>query len=415
MKPSDKLSIAGHAWKEKDSNPSKAALLKSFNYAIMNPGTDSGLLQLSGKYSRNFAPASSTIGFASCSEDYRYIFGYTEDTVFIWKTDGTIYSKFRCGDAPPATVRMSDNGVYIGCLGTDSLLKVWDVIGNLRFTRKICYQKLQADKSFRFTKDDNVFTLTPDHDAILLDLNGNLLQTFDHHKGNVNALDLSNDNIFLATASSDSTINIWYLNSETKKYEFYNTLNKHKNGVRSVDFAPNNRYLVSVSIDNSVKVTSINNLVVSTFRDDLRLYYSVPVGYPLSAEFDRTGTAVVITSYPDSVIRRERMIGIYFDSYIHNTTIGENSLFDFVTFSPDKKYFAYKSGEDISLASRTTFNIYSPNNYRLFQIEGDKPFFSPDGKYLYSVCGNQIKCWFIDIDIISLIALQWYRNWHMQS
>jgi hypothetical protein len=159
-------------------------------------------------------------------------------------------------------------------------------------------------------------------------------------------------------------------------------------------------------------VTSINNSVVSIYRDNSVFYLSVPLGYPFSAEFEKSGTAIVVRTYTDSLMNKEQMLGIYFDNDIHTTSIGENTYFDFLTFSPDKKYFAYKIGDNISIASRKVFSVYSPINYRLMQIEGDKPFFSPDGKYIYSVCGNQIKCWFIDIDIISTIALEWYEKWH---
>jgi WD40 repeat protein len=412
LKSSDRLSLAGYAWKEDHSNPSLRALFQSFNSALKNPENDSGLAVLSHRYSKNFSPVSSRIESASCSEDNRYIMGYTSDSVFIWNSDGSIYCKLYSGNTKIEYVRMSDNGVYVGILGTDSSLTVRDILGHFMFSKKISYQRLQADKSYRFTKENNILSLAPDLDATLTDLNGNVVQSFDHHKGKTNSLDLSDDNVFFATASSDSTIDIWYFNSDSKKYEFYNTLNPHKNAIWSVDFAPNNRYVISASADKSVKVTSINNSVVSTYRDYSVFYLSVPMGFPFSAEFDKSGTAIVVRTYTDSLMNNDQMAGIYFDNDIHTTSIGENTYFDFLTFSPDKKYFAYKIGDNISLASRKVFSVYSPINYRLMEIEGDKQFFSPDGKYIYSVCGNQIKCWFIDIDLISTIALEWYEKWH---
>ena len=51
------------------------------------------------------------------------------------------------------------------------------------------------------------------------------------------------------------------------------------------------------------------------------------------------------------------------------------------------------------------------NNYRLFQMNGQEPFFSPDVKYIYTINGNKIESWFIDVETISRIALEYYNNW----
>ncbi|MCX6334205.1 MAG: hypothetical protein NT092_07870 [Bacteroidia bacterium] len=48
----------------------------------------------------------------------------------------------------------------------------------------------------------------------------------------------------------------------------------------------------------------------------------------------------------------------------------------------------------------------------MLQMTGQKPFFSPDGKYVYSINGKRIESWFIDIETISGIALEYYNNWY---
>lgn len=411
--PSDRLSIAGYAWKTHKAIPSEAALLQSFNYAIENPGTDSGLIQISRKYLKNFVPVSSAIQFAECSKDNRFVFGYTLDSVFIWERNGNIFNKFSCRQHPVAA-KMSDNGSYIAILGKDSTLSVRDVIGNLRFSQKISFVKQQVENSFRFTKDNHILSLSTDYDAVLMDLNGNILQTFRQHKAKVNALDISGDNVFIATASSDATINIWYLNSDTKKYDLYNSLNPHKDTVWSVDFAPNNRYIVSASADRSVKVVSINNEVASNFKMEYFNFF-IPLQYPVSARFNSTGTAITIETFTDIDKVRFKMFGVYVDQRENLASIGQETEFDMIEFSPDEEFFAYKIGNEVSLASRKTFNIYLPNNFNLLKMEGEKMFFSPDGKYVYSICGNKLRSWYIDIKSISEIALDWYGKWHEES
>jgi hypothetical protein len=45
-------------------------------------------------------------------------------------------------------------------------------------------------------------------------------------------------------------------------------------------------------------------------------------------------------------------------------------------------------------------------------MKGQKPFFSPDCKYVYTINSNIIESWFIDIETISGIALEYYNNWY---
>jgi hypothetical protein len=44
-------------------------------------------------------------------------------------------------------------------------------------------------------------------------------------------------------------------------------------------------------------------------------------------------------------------------------------------------------------------------------MNGQEPFFSPDVKYIYTINGNKIESWFIDVETISRIALEYYNNW----
>jgi hypothetical protein len=110
------------------------------------------------------------------------------------------------------------------------------------------------------------------------------------------------------------------------------------------------------------------------------------------------------------------MIAEYVDNNDHFASTDAADKFDYIKFSPDEKYLAFVSGNDISLISRIFLRvpfskIFVANNYRLLQMIGQKPFFSPDGKYVYTICGNHLESWFIDIGIISGIALDFYNKW----
>jgi WD40 repeat protein len=312
---------------------------------------------------------------------------------------------------------MSEDGENIGAVNNDSLLTVWDIKGNIRFTRKTGFNSINKNQIFRFAGNNTIILISDGNTADLIDINGNVIQSFKHHNGRVNAVDISNDGKFLATAAADKTINIWYLNSDQNRFDFYNTITPHSDTVWSVDFAGNSRYLLSTSADRRVVVTSINNKEAISFAENFQGAYTdeISLGYPFYAEFDESGTGIAVRSSEHRNRRDEDFwIAIYVDIFYNLAQAGEINRFDYVRFSPDKKYLVYSSGNDVSLISRilfrhTDFSLF--NNYRLLQISGQKPFFSSDGKYVYTISGNHLESWFIDIETISQIALNYYKNW----
>jgi WD40 repeat protein len=415
-RPIDKLCSAGAAWKAKKGQSAREALLKAFNALIRNPGEVQEFIKLSQEYLADFKPVSSPIEFAQCSMDNRFIYGYSADSIFIWSKNGELFSGFSSGKSPLISLLMSDDGENIGAVNLDSMLTVWDNKGNIRFTVKTGYNFVNKNQIFRFTKDNKILKISDKTDADLIDIKGNIIQSFDLHKGSVNAVDISDDGKFIATASSDSTINIWYFNSDQQRFDYYNTITAHHDTVWSVDFAKNNRYLVSTSADEKVSVTSINN---EEAHDYYKSYMSsdeveISLGFPFFSEFDESGSGIIIQS-TELKYNQERnfMAAIYVDIYYHIAQIRNINKFDYLRFSPDKKYLVYVLGDDVSLIFRFPFinNVYRANNYRLLQMNGQKPFFSSDGKYIYTICGKHLESWFIDIETISGIALDFYNKW----
>lgn len=310
---------------------------------------------------------------------------------------------------------MSFDGEYIGAVSKDSTLAVWNNRGNLKFTVRTTYNKLNKTQIFRFTKENKVLAISSTADAVLLDINGNAIQTFNLHKGSVNAVDFSNDGRFIATASSDSKINVWYQNSVKQIFELYNTITSHTDTVWSIDFANNSRYIVSAGADGMIWITSINGDLRAHFdhNDPGTVLYSCN---PFFSEFDESGSGITIMSY-GSDQNRERcfMTAIYVDFDYNHAIAGGTSKFDYIGFSPGEKYLVYVSGKDVSLISRIKFmpkiKKVLINNYRLLQIIGQQPFFSTDGKYIYTVNGKGIENWFIDLETICSIANGFWGKW----
>ncbi|MFO7574808.1 MAG: hypothetical protein R6W67_06585, partial [Bacteroidales bacterium] len=267
-RPIDQLCLASASWQAMQSEEAKGALLSTFNNLIRYPGEESEFNNLRKKYLVEFKPVSSTIEFAKCSKKGNFIYGHTNDSVFVWNMGGDLLYGFDHGSGQIIFLLMNDDETHIGSVNNDSILTIRNLDGKIGFTRKIEYNPVNRAQIFRFTRDDKVLTIAGDNEAHLIDINGNTIQSFRMHSGNINALDISDDNLFIATASSDNLIGIWHLRAEGQEYELYNTLTDHNDTVWSVDFANNSRYIVSASNDGAVKVFSVNNEMVFDLAEE---------------------------------------------------------------------------------------------------------------------------------------------------
>ncbi|MFH0842831.1 MAG: hypothetical protein V1903_09450 [Bacteroidota bacterium] len=415
-RPIDQLSLASAAWQSFQNEEAKGALFQSFNNLIRNPGTDSGFNSLREKYIKEFKPVSSSIEFAECSENDSLIYAYSADSIFIWSRNGDLLSGFNHGKSTIISLLMSNDGQLLGSVNIDSALTVWDKTGKTVYCRQIEYNPINKDQVFKFTNDNKVLTISTDNNAELIDHNGNAIQSFSIHTGNVNAVDISDDNQFITTAASDGKIGIWHLKTGQQKYEIYDTITSHSDTVWSVDFAKNGRYIVSTSSDGRIRISSINNKMAFDISDEFTYGFmnETMLGFPNFTEFDESGTGILLRS-TENIRNREDsfMAAIYVDIYYHFAQAGGINKFDYIDFSPDGEHLVSVIGEDATLISRyifTTDNGLS-NNYRLLQFKGTRPFFSHDGKYIFAINGDHLESWYIDINTISQIALDYYNNW----
>jgi WD40 repeat protein len=417
-RPIDRLCLASAAWESYPTVEAKEALFKSFNACIRNQGEDKDLIDLRNEYLVKFDTVSSSIKSAACSRDGRFIYGYSKDSVFVWGKNGELHSAFSIGNSPLISARMSDDGKYLAAVNTDSMLIAWDNLGYIKFSRKTGYNSVNKDQIFRFTKENRILAISDNQDADLIDINGNSIQSFDKHMGNINAVDISGDGRFIATAGSDSSVYIWYFNSDENRFDFYSNIHFPADTIWSVDFAKNCKYILTSATNGTIRVTNVNGQVAWGVREDLAggdYRNLVSLGYPFFAEFNESGTGMIIKSAEqENEIENYYMSAIYVDIWYHIAQTGQTNKFDYIKFSPDNKYLIASKGDDNFLLSWTLYmksDYALVNNYQLLQITGREPFFSPDGRYIYSICGNHIESWFIDVESISRIALDLYNKW----
>ncbi|MCU0462739.1 MAG: hypothetical protein MUF36_12140 [Bacteroidales bacterium] len=415
-RPVDRLCFASEAWQTSNTDEAKEALLKAFNFAIRNPGENDELISLRKNYLLDFRQISSPIIFASCTKDNRFIYGYSKDSIFVWDTKGKLYAGFSCGNYPLINLEMSGNGRYIGAVNADSMLTVWDNMGHLNFYRKVGYNSVNEEQIFRFDAENRIIVISSDKEAELLDIDGKLIQSFDNHKGKVNAVDISDDMRFISTAGSDSTVNIWYFNSIENGYDLYNSIHFPADTIFSVDFARNGKYILTTAANGTIRVTSVNGEFAWGIREEYEEGLAdISLRYPFFAEFNDSGSGIVIKSTDREYNREEYfMYAIYVDIFYLNVRTGQSDKFNYIRYSPGNNFIAVSDLEDNYLIS---WNLYNKsnyglfNNYKLLQFTGKRPFFSPDGKYIYSVCGDHLESLYIDVESISAIALEFYNKW----
>jgi WD40 repeat protein len=89
--------------------------------------------------------------------------------------------------------------------------------------------------------------------------NGRLVKTLSEHEDIVNSVNFSPDNKMLVSASQDTTIKLW-----SKKGKLLKTLLGHKDSVNSVSFRPDSQIIASASTDQTIKLWSKKGKLLKT-------------------------------------------------------------------------------------------------------------------------------------------------------
>ncbi len=395
----EKLTFSVSAWGKSQSVLPKEALLNAFNNILLSEKQDSTLKININRFKLSFEPSPVPIQYAECSKDNKYIFGHGDSLILIWKSTGELYKKIK-SDHPIIDIKISADSKYIGAVNSDSLLTVWDISGKFMFSYKIRYNKLNTKQIFKFIKENNVLTLSKDHDAVLLNYEGGILQTFDRHKDIVNAIDISSDNNFIATASSDKTIIIWYFNSVKKRYDYYNTLTWHRDTVWSVSFSKFKISVITASADSTLKAGNINNEVsdFSYFPADRKYCY---------AELSKTNKGILAIGYN---YKNKELNKTFLASHVGNPTYRQYLVngamvhglegidFDSFVYSPNENYFIYEQNNKTYLVdTKLVFESDRLSISDLMELNGSKHFFTSDGKYIIAIEGNTFRTYFVDV------------------
>ncbi|MEA5499947.1 AAA-like domain-containing protein [Limnoraphis robusta] len=183
----------------------------------------------------------------------------SDNTVKLWKPDGTLVKTLSGHENWVYGVAFSPNGELIASASYDNTVKLWKPDGTL-------VQTLQGHENWVYgvafsPNGEMIASASFDNTVKLWKPEGILVRTLQGHENGVNAVAFSPNGEMIATAGGDKTVKLWKLDGT-----FVKTLQGHESPVYAVAFSPNGEMIASASVDNTVKLWNPEGILVKTFE-----------------------------------------------------------------------------------------------------------------------------------------------------
>jgi WD40 repeat protein/tetratricopeptide (TPR) repeat protein len=352
----------------------------------------------------------------------------SDETVKIWKLDGTLVATLKGHKGKVNAVRFHPNGQLLVSASDDLTLKFWKRDGTLVKTLEAHPKWIHSvafgedGKTIASSSDDNTVKLWH-WDGVSLETLS-LLETLEGHSDGVMQVSFNPTRDELASASEDKTIKIWSLHRKLDEYR----LTDHRNRVENVSFSPDGRMVATASRDCTVKLWNVDGTLLTTLVDnsntnlqnvkadcEARASHS---DFVLASSFSPNGELVatasrdctvklwkidgtLVRTFQDSELKRSR-------EALGETCVARPSHNDYVlglSFSPN--------GRSIATASRDkTIKIWSLegqllNTLRSHTERVNSVSFSPNGELLVSGGDDQtVRLWNRDGALLRTIEKQ---------
>ena len=373
---------------------SEMALLKAFNDLLYSPPTGNLKLDsIRNAYKIIFEPAPETIIHAEYMKASENIFGYSANYVIVWDSKGCIKHSFKHNKGKVLAGKIFASERFVGLLSGDSVLTLYSNTGTEIFSRKIYYNILNPKQSFAFTSSNQIVT-NKGNNVVIIDTLGKETQILQAHENRVNALSVSNNSKFIASAAYDTTVKIWYYNSEKQHYNLYNSIKCHRDTIWSVNFSNRFHYIITSSKDRYVIVRNFNNTDLIPFQGDSTYCY---------AEFSANDYGFISRRYRvEGGNLKFADIGDYVYKSQQIALSQGNIEFQNLHFSTTTHYYSHTLNDKVLVCATRSFNE-EIGNLIVFETKGGNLFFSTNEDYIYIIEQNILKPFFFSADSINKI------------
>ncbi len=382
----------------------------------------------------DFVPVDYPILSIDLSADGQYIYGWMENNqVKIWDLFGKEILTINTPGKAIQRLRLSDNMEYMGIFLEDSIIAVHSLLDSTVFSVPTTPNGVNDKYLFDFSnRQEYVIAVANDDKVVLYDKNGKVFQELTGHDSIVNAIDISPDHRFLASASSDAKINVWYFNTKLKQYSFYNSIGKpSKAGVRTCQFNQNSDYILTASDDSITRIRKLDGGQNGSLdRYDIAPGYHYYMEYKLvkaiqgrecDAYFVHGEQMIVIRVRedeinPDSLINRTNLYLVHYRTsefrnssgdifkkgtveFLNDIAYEDPCRYDFLVPAPDTRTIATvkENGNEV--------NIVASEHLPILLFMGTNPVYTFDSKYIISIQDKVLQKHIVDPgEIIQLIS-----------
>ncbi|WP_418006425.1 WD40 repeat domain-containing protein [Nostoc piscinale] len=324
-------------------------------------------------------------GIAFSSDGKLLASGSRDQTVKLWRPDGTLLQTLKGHTESVTSVSFSPDGQSLASSSLDKTVQIWQknpVTGE--FDLQPAKTLVDQDWVYCVTySPDGELLATGNRDATvkLWRKDGTLVKVLKGHKGWVNWVSFSPDGQLIASASDDRTVKIWRRDGTLVK-----TLSGHQNGVTVVAFSPDGQMIASAGRDKIIKLwqrqqNSDNNFDFQAYKD---LEQHTSTIWSLSFSIDGLKLA---SGSDDNTVNLWSSTGA-----LIKTFKGHSDAVASVAFSPDNKILAsgsYDKSVKLWSLDAPSLPILRGHQDRVLSVA-----WSPDGQMLASGSRDRtVKLW----------------------